>query len=131
MEEDFCLLGVVTDEPDYKFCWRINREHGTHLCRMQDLALFHPKLDQEQSFPLFCYEDEDARVTYRVIKNRSEHGFFLDELKNLDFLVHIQGDILTDRINAFIRTVSAFPTVRMCVPVDLAKIRNRERLMAW
>ena len=131
IEEDFCLLGLATDEPDYKLCWMINQALDFSFIRLDDLVLFHKRLNEDQYFPLFCYKDEDALVTYRVIANRSEQGFFLDELKNLDFLVHIQGEINTEKINLFLQEASKLSGVRMCIPVDLAKIRNMERLLLW
>lgn len=131
MEEDFCLLGVVVDEPDYKLCWRINQKLDLAFEKLDDLKLFHRKFQEEQLFSNFAYEDEDALVTYRIIKNRSEQGYFLDELKNLDFLVHIQGEIITEKITAFMQTLGSLAPVRMCVPVDLQKIRNKERLLLW
>lgn len=131
MEEDFCLLGVVADEPDYKLCWRINQALELGFEKLDDLKLFHRKLQEEQLFSNFVYQDEDALVTYRIIKNRSEQGYFLDELKNLDYLVHIQGEIITEKINAFMQILGTLSHVRMCVPVDLKKIRNKERLLLW
>ncbi len=70
-------------------------------------------------------------VTYRIIKNQSDKGYFLDELKNLDFLVHIQGEIYKDQIGKFMHSVNTLPAVLMCVPVDLARLRNKERLLLW
>lgn len=131
MEEDFCLLGIVTDEPDYKLCWMINQATDHALEKLEDLALFHRKLEQAQHFSIFAYEDEDALITYRIIKNRSENGYYLDELKNLDYLVHIQGEMIADKINAFMQALGTLSAVRMCVPVDLKMIRNKERLMIW
>ncbi len=131
MEEDFCLLGVVSDEPDYKLCWMINQILDHAFEKMDDLKLFHRKLKEEQNFSLFAYEDEDALVTYRIIKNRSENGYYVDELKNLDYLVHIQGEIITKKIGAFMEAVGTLSAVRMCVPVELKMIRNKERLMLW
>jgi hypothetical protein len=131
IEEDFCLLGVVSDEPDYKLCWMINRVLHMNLKKEEDLNLFHKKMKMEQQFSLFAYEDEDALVTYRIIKNRSDQGHFLDELKNLDYLVHIQGELITEKLNDFITTVGNLKTVRMCIPVDLKMIRNMERLLLW
>ena len=91
IDEDFCLLGIVTDEPDYKLCWRINQALDLGFEKLDDLMLFHRKYQEEQVFSNYAYQDEDALVTYRIIKNRSEEGYYLDELKNLDFLVQIQG----------------------------------------
>jgi hypothetical protein len=131
MEEDFCLLGVVADEPDYKFCWMINRVLEINFEKLDDLVLYHPKLDADQEFSIFFYENEEAMLTYRIVKNRSDKGYFLDELKNLDFLVHIQGEIYGDQIGTFMQSVNSLSSVRMCVPVDLSRLRNKERLLLW
>ncbi|MGW8316235.1 MAG: IPExxxVDY family protein, partial [Bacteroidales bacterium] len=93
MEEDFCLLGVVSDEPDYRLCWMINRQLGMEFEKTDDIKLRHLKYQEEQQFSLFLFEDEETMVTYRIIKNRADVGHFLDELKNLDYLIHIQGEV--------------------------------------
>jgi len=131
IEEDFCLLSVVTDEPDYKLCWMINRFLDMNFEKQEELQLFHRKLDEEQVFSHFSYHDSDALITFRIIRNRSENGYFLDELKNIDYLIHIQGEINTMRINDFMQSVGALEPVRMCVPSDLSRIKNKERLLLW
>jgi len=131
IEKDFCLLGVVTDEPDYKLCWMINRFLDMNFEKQEELQLFHRKLDEEQVFSHFSYHDSDALITFRIIRNRSENGYFLDELKNIDYLIHIQGEINTMRINDFMQSVGALEPVRMCVPSDLSRIKNKERLLLW
>ena len=131
IEEDFCLLGVVTDEPDYKLCWLINRTLDMNFEKQDELLLFHSKLDEEQVFSLFSYHDQESIISYRIIRNRAENGYFLDELKNIDYLIHIQGEISTTRISNFMLSVAALEPVRMCVPSDLSRIKNKERLLLW
>jgi len=131
IDEDFCLLGVVSDEPDYKLCWMINRFLDMNFEKQEELQLFHRKLNEEQLFSHFSYHDNDALITFRIIRNRSDKGYFLDELKNIDYLIHIQGDINTSRINDFMLSVAALEPVRMCVPSDLSRIKNKERLLLW
>jgi hypothetical protein len=131
IDEDYCLLGVVSDEPDYKLCWMINHSLDMNFERQEDLQLFHPRLKQEQDFSLFSFHDENALITFRIIRNRTENGYYLDELKNIDYLIHIQGEIDTSKIKDFIHAVGALKSVRMCVPSDLTRIKNRERLLLW
>jgi hypothetical protein len=132
IEEDYCLLGLVSDEPDYRLCWMINRQLDMDFKKTDDLILTHRKLQQEQQFSIFNYEDEKTMITYRIINNKAEVvGFFLEDLKNLDYLVHIQGDISSYQIDAFLEASNALDAVRFCVPVDLQKIKNRERLLLW
>ena len=131
MEEDFCLLGVVADEPDYKLCWMINQALDMNFEKQEDLQLYHRKRNEEQVFSLFSYYDPDAMITFRIIRNKSENGYFLDEMKNIDYLIHIQGEIHADRISDFMQSVNSLKPVRMCVPSDLSRIKNKERLFIW
>jgi hypothetical protein len=131
MEEDFCLLGVVADEPDYKLCWMINQALDMNFEKQEDLQLYHRKRNEEQVFSLFSYYDPDAMTAYRIIRNKSENGYFLDEMKNIDYLIHIQGEIHADRISDFMQSVNSLKPVRMCVPSDLSRIKNKERLFIW
>lgn len=131
IEEDFCLLGVVTDEPDFKLCWLINQTLDMNFEKQDELQLFHRKLGEEQAFSLFAYHDRESLISYRIIRNRADKGYFLDELKNIDYLIHIQGEFSTTRISNFMLSVGKLEPVRMCVPSDLSRIKNKERLFLW
>lgn len=131
IDEDYCLLGIVSDEPDYKLCWLVNQQAGTSFARADDLKIFSKKLNVEQQVSLFILEDENRMLTFRMIVNRTSEGYFLPELKNIDFFLHIQGEIVPDDIKEVIRMLNAIPAIRMCVPVDLGKVREREKLVLW
>lgn len=131
IDENYCLLGIVSDEPDYKLCFLLNQTSKMDFQRMDSLALFDAKAKLEQEFPLFQFENPRNLLTYRIIKNRSESGYFLPELKNIDYLLHIQGDLVESDIDRFIKEASALDQIRLCVPVDLGKVKNRDRLLLW
>jgi len=131
MEENYCLLGIVTDEPDYKLCWLINEHKGFNLARTNDLKLYHKKLNLEQDIAIFIDEDESSMLTYRLISNRASQGYFLSDLKHIDYILHIQGDIVPDEVEALIANISGLPTIRMCVPLQLQRIKEKERLQLW
>jgi hypothetical protein len=131
IDEDYCLLGIASDEPDYKLCWLINQQMNTSLAKVDDLLVFNSKLNEQQEVALFVYYDENKMVTYRLIGNRLSTGYFLSDLKNIDYVLHIQGDIVESEIDDFIRRLVKAPGVRLCVPVDLQKIRERDRLHLW
>ena len=39
--------------------------------------------------------------------------------------------VLKGEIDQILKTTSAIPGVRMCVPVDLGRLRHKERLLLW
>lgn len=131
IDEDYCLLGVVSDEPDYKLCWLVNQQTGASYARADDLRIFSAKQNAEQLVSLFIHEDEQRFLTYRLIVNRTSEGYFLPELKNIDYFLHIQGEIIPENISQVIKKLNAIPAVRMCVPVDLGKVKEREKLQLW
>jgi hypothetical protein len=131
IEEDYCLLGLVSDEPDYKLCWLINEQLKYSFSKTDDLALFNRKSNTEQLFSIFHFLDESTMVNYRLIANRHESDFFLAELKNIDYVLHIQGDLKSDDIQDVIAGLISVESIRMCVPVDLHKIKERDRLHLW
>ncbi len=130
-DEDLCLLGIASDEPDYKLCWLINQQLGTSFAKGDDFVVFNSKMNQQQEVSLFTYFDENKMVTYRLISNRPSPGYFLSDLKNIDYVLHIQGDVATTEIADLIGRIIKTEGIRMCVPVDLRKIRERERLYLW
>ena len=99
--------------------------------KSDNLVVFHRKLNIEQEFSMFRYEDENSMLTYRMIENRSETGYFISEVKNIDYLLHIQGDLVMENISEFVTRLNSLDAIRMCVPVDLGKIRERDRLHLW
>lgn len=126
------MLGIATDEADYRLCWLINNRYGTNFERIDDLELYYRRSDANQLFSIFHYFDDDSLLTYRIIRNRAENGgYFLEELKNLDYLVHIQGEIFPDEISNFIDQLGQLAEIRFCIPVDLGKIREKVRLQLW
>ena len=131
MEENYCLLGISSDEPDYKLCWLINEKLRVSFLKTDNLHVFHKKLNESQEFSLFQYDDENSMLVYRIIGNRSDEGNFISELKNIDFLLHIQGDLIQDDISRLVRQLNSLHAVRMCVPVDLGKLKEIDRLQLW
>ena len=129
--KDYCLLGIVSDEPEYKLTWSMNEVLQTSFQRMEDLSLYHKKGQSEQRFSLYLYEEENTMLTYRIIRNRSENGYFLSDLKNIDYVIHIQGELDTDRVSDFIRQANQLDTIRMCIPIELSKLKDRSRLSIW
>jgi hypothetical protein len=131
IEEDYCLLGISTDEPDYKLCWLINNRLKTDFVKVKDLELFHKKQQAEQSFPMFLFEDENAMLTYRLIGNKTENGYYLSDIRNIDFVLYIQGELVREDLDTLVAALNTIPSVRMCVPVHLSRIREKDRLHLW
>jgi hypothetical protein len=131
IDEDYCLLGIVSDEPDYKLCWLINEQLKFSFSKTDNLTLFNRKTNTEQIFSIFLYLDESTMINYRLIANRNESDIYLAELKNIDYVLHIQGELKSDDILDMITELLSVESIRMCAPIDLKKIKQQDRLQLW
>ncbi len=99
VENDYKLIGIASHENDYRLTWAINKALGVTLIRKEDLKLVHPKHKIEVNYSIFNYNDENNYVNYNLISNKSEKGFLLPEIKNIDFVLKVSGDPEIDFLN--------------------------------
>ncbi len=86
-DRDYYLAAIASHEKGYHMGWILNRELGTHFVRSADFGT--TRKNTNLLFPVFAWEDENKMLSWHLISNRSEHGFLFDDLKNIDFLLHI------------------------------------------
>jgi hypothetical protein len=126
---DFGLVGLSTPENDYRITWILNNAMGYSLSRDEDLRLKHKRLEEPQTFHQFRYFDEDTLLLYRLISNKCEHGYLLEEMTNVDFLVQVSGELPSGFIDTLARDLNALPEVSLAFRIDPAGLKSRDRLL--
>lgn len=101
-ETDFKLIGIASHENDYRLSWAINKALSFELAKINDLAIKHPKHKTEVNYSMYNYNDDVEYINYHLISNKSEKGFLLPEMKNIDFLIKVSGNPEIDFLNDLI-----------------------------
>ena len=126
---NFLVLGITSDEKDYKLIWDINNALGWSLERKDNYRCYHQKNKIELEFPLFSYTDEDRYITYKLISNKHEGLALLEELKNLDYLLMIHDESGADEISDLSEKLKKINSIRAVFKIDIARLKNKERLV--
>jgi predicted nucleic acid-binding Zn finger protein len=124
-EKDYILFGLVSSEPDYKLSLSLNRKFTISLKNISAL-----KLADDQSFSRFSNNSGDE-VTYILISNRSGKHYFLNKLKNIDFLLQIQvspDDFDSDKAIAQLREIKTLTAV-FRIDTETLKDKNLHYLL--
>lgn len=90
-ENDFSLIGIASHENDYRLSWAINKYLNLDLVKVNDLSVSHPKHKISVNYSMYSCEDTNNYFLYNLISNKSEGGFLLPEMKNIDFVLRISG----------------------------------------
>lgn len=128
-EYRFKLAGISSAENDYKLSWSLNQILGINLVRLENLEVYHKRLDDKQSFSQFEYFDEETLVQYRLISNRSVNGYLLEEMTNLDYLLQISGDMAEGWLENLIEKMNGIDGIILAFPLDPSTLKSRKKLL--
>jgi hypothetical protein len=128
-EYDFKLIGITSHENDYHLCWKINQILDLRLVRLEDLHIFNSKFKISQDYSLYHYSNEDSMAEYHLISNRCENGFLLEELRNIDFLLKISGDMDEQFLNNLLGSLRTIEGVTAAFELDPSQLKSREKLI--
>lgn len=83
---DIICIGLLTDEPDYRVCWLLNRRYNLGLQRSGDLVLTIARAPVPQSFTCFTSTGNTGNALFKLISNRSNEGLWLTGFPQINFL---------------------------------------------
>ncbi|MCK4922691.1 MAG: IPExxxVDY family protein [Bacteroidales bacterium] len=126
---DFLLIAIVSFEKDYKLVWDINNSLNFDFVREDDYKVFNTKSKSEQTFPSFVFKNHDQYINYRLLTNKSDQGFLLDELKNIDYLLLIRGDFLEEYDKIFQKKLQKLQSVQSAFIIEVKKLKAKDRLL--
>jgi hypothetical protein len=124
----FMLAGIASADNDYKLSWSLNQNLGINLVRIDNLEIYHKRLDGKQAFSQFEYYDENSMLQYRLISNRSINGYLLEEMTNLDYLLQITGEMDVGWLELLIGKINNIEGIILAFPLDPTKLKSRKKL---
>jgi hypothetical protein len=126
---DFQLIGLASDEQDYRISWLINSAMGWKLSKRENLVVEFQDEEINQEFSLFTYTDEETLVQYNLVANRTEHGYLLDEIRNIDYLLQVIDETGNQDMESLVTGLKKLKEVRACFIIDPGILKSRDRLV--
>ena len=122
------IVGIVSSANHLKLSWALNQALNIQLSVKDKITLTHPKTGQTTDHSLFQYENESSILKYALISNKAGSIYFIDELKNIDYVFVIKGDpdnSEKDHISQTLRQISEIATF---VVIQAESIKKTDRL---
>jgi len=126
---DFGLIGISSPENDYRISWVLNNTMGYRLIRQENLEVYHKRLEDPQIFSQFNFFDEETLLNYRLISNKSENGYLLEEMINIDYLMQVIGEIHENFINEMVKDLNAIQGITLAFQIEPATLKSKKKLL--
>lgn len=128
--EDTRLLGIMTPERDYQFCWQLNSLLGMDFRINHEVEISLKKKKRDYFFSVFEYQEPMGALCHYIYNNQFDGEYLLPEFKHLDFLWLMKNDVVTDAgLQEVIGAIRSITGVQLVVELTNEKIRNKEHLV--
>jgi hypothetical protein len=123
----YALIGISSHENDYRLVWAMNNTFSFQFNRIENLVIFNQKLNTDLEFSRFIYIDEDKYLSYNLISNRCPDGFLFPEIKNLDYLLQITGEMDSKHLATILKELKKVGIISATFMIDPKQLKDADR----
>ncbi len=125
VETDFKLIGIATRISTHKLSWLLNNNLQTDFKQADDLFLNSTEAEKNNTYAIYAY-DTNTELSYRLIENKTDSGTLIKQLKNIDYLLKIEGDFSENQQTQLIKKIRTFENIDACLIIDIQKLKQKE-----
>ncbi len=121
---DFCLIGIVSSEKDFRFCWMLNNQLGQRFAKVED----HESGAGNHSN--YSFNDENNMREYYLVVNKSDTGkLLLEEHQHTDYFIIIKGEISDEEKKYFAEQIKKLNAVSASYLIDAESLKSKHNLI--
>lgn len=135
MHEDFfsdsSLISIGCSLPIYRFCWLLNQSFNIELKRLSpehDICV-HTTPDVQHYYALYRYEVPNSSDSYTLYQIKNGNQTLLADLKNIDYILLLQGPIATELKSRFLQSLRTLSDIQLAQEVFPYQIKNIDYLL--
>jgi hypothetical protein len=125
----FTLIGISCHLKDYRLSFLLNQHAGFYFHKLEDLKVHLNTKKEPNEFSIYLFRDEDYFNTYFLVANRSQDFILVPEIKQVDFLLIVEGEFKKARKDSLIRILRSIPNILTAYEVKFNEIKNYETLL--
>jgi len=120
---EFCLVGIVCHEKDYRLCWTLNNLFGIKLGKTDDHATEHSQ------HSMFAFNQEELFRDYYLIANRGKDGMLIEEHKQMDYFFIIKGSVEEEEAKHLVEQIKKADVIAGAYSIDVPSLKSKHNLV--
>lgn len=129
---DFLLYGIISNNPEYKIAWKINQEMNILLKKRKDIEI---EFTNNKFICISNFRFETENTTFELLKNKSNLqatagiDFLLPELKQIDFLLKINGSQVKNDSEELLEALKRVHGVLNLIKIKVSRLKFKDNLI--
>lgn len=120
---DFCLIGIVCHEKDYRLCWTLNNLFDIKLAKTDD------HVTENSQHSMFSFIQEHLFRDYHLIANRAKNGLLIEEHKQIDYFFIIKGNLEEDEKKIIVEQIKNAEVIGAAYSIDAQTLKSKHNLV--
>jgi hypothetical protein len=125
---DFLVWGIISPWPAYRIVWLMNERMHLGFKRIEDIEV-RKDAGGSSHFPLYEYENKQDMYLLELVQNRIPNDLFVPELKTVDYLLLIKGELDFFDSTTFLRDLKQQDGIHNVLEIGMEKLRSKENLI--
>lgn len=119
-EDESLIFGIVSSLNDYRLSWAINKQCRWNLHKTQTLVA------TQKTISYYLFDDPTRNIKYRLVPNRPDIGVWVKELKNIDFFLHIAGQLQANEPKQIKQELKQIPQIRAIFELNINDLNKKK-----
>lgn len=120
---DFCLIGIVSSEKDYRLCWMLNKLLNINLAKTEEHNTEHSK------HSLYSYVQEELFREYYLLANKGDSHVLIEEHKHIDYFLMIKGALEDEEKKNMMDLIKKSDMVAGAYLIDVHSLKSKHNLV--
>jgi len=121
---DFCLIGIVCSEKDFRLSWLLNNQLALKLAKMED------HVSGVGNHSLSSFIEEDLMREYYLVTNKGDAGKpLLEEHQHTDYFIIVKGEITDEEKKYFAEQIKKLSSVSASYLIDVETLKSKQNLI--
>jgi len=120
---EFCLIGIVSSEKDYRLCWMLNTVLDIKLSKTEE----HEAGPSKHS--MYSFVQEELFREYYLLANKGSTHFLIEEHKHIDYFLVVKGLQTDEEKKNILDLIKKSDMVSAAYLIDVPSLKSKHNLV--
>jgi hypothetical protein len=120
---EFCLVGIVSSEKDYRLCWMLNTLLDIKLAKTEE----HVAGPSKHS--MYSFVQEELFREYYLLANKGDTHFLAEEHKHIDYFLVVKGLQTEEEKKNILDLIKKSDMVSAAYLIDVPSLKSKHNLV--
>lgn len=126
---NYRVIGIISASRDYRICHYMNKVLDFKFCSNDDISIELKSGSKSFTLKPYVFSPEKSIARYHFINNKLESDILIKKLKEFDYFLIVEGEILKTEWSYLIKNLKQIDIIQHTMELELKHFATIEHLI--